>query len=574
MKTHNILLQYSQFAILIAGLVVVPSIGFAQDQSKPATVPDAQVEASVLKALAGAADLADQAINTTIVYGTVTLSGTVRDEASRTKAEQLAANTPGVKKVIDELVIESQQQQGQVYGQANPPEYGDQEPDPADRNMAPVSPQNSGQYGDPQAYPPYPQPRYGRPHTRGYYPCQLQPAQKAGVTVVIPAGTLLQVRINQAIDSRRTPPGTAFDGVVLANVIVGNQIAIPRGTYVQGVVADARPGTPLRGRGGISLALTQVSLGSQPYPLVTGYWQQGGYDKTGQTVENTVRLGALGAILGAAAGGGSGALLGAGVGSAAGLGASAATRNGAVRVPAEAILSFRLADPALVQTLSLQEIDRIAATMPPPAQMQGRYAPYRPTLHARVPMECVPPPPAAPAPQPAAAPEPQPALAPAPPEKPIDTCKELRAELNSVLKTEEGDRGLTFHLNSVLFDTDKYTLKPEGRELLDRVAGILKQYPDVDIHVEGYTDSIASVTYNLGLSENSARTVKAYLVQDGVDDARITANGYGKEYPVASNATEEGRAQNRRVDILLGGKAVCVQYKQPESALSTQSIGN
>ena len=77
--------------------------GFAQ--TKPATMPDAQIEANVLKALAGAPELADQSITSTTVYGTVTLNGTVRDEPSRDLAEHLVANTAGVQKVVDQLTI-------------------------------------------------------------------------------------------------------------------------------------------------------------------------------------------------------------------------------------------------------------------------------------------------------------------------------------------------------------------------------------------------------------------------------------------------------------------------------------
>src|SRR5882757_8124121 len=85
----------------ILGVAVLSIAGVAQE--KP--LPDAQVESNVLKSLAGAPELAVQAIGTTTVYGTVTLTGSVRDEASRDKAEQLVANTAGVKKVVDELII-------------------------------------------------------------------------------------------------------------------------------------------------------------------------------------------------------------------------------------------------------------------------------------------------------------------------------------------------------------------------------------------------------------------------------------------------------------------------------------
>jgi hypothetical protein len=406
-------LRHYRTAVFAAGLVAASGFGFGQD--KAATIPDAQVEASVLKALASAPELADQSISTTTVYGTVTLSGTVRDESSRVKAEQLAATTPGVKKVVDELVISGsapsagvqQLPQGDA-GQGTNPNVQ------SDGTMAAGTPQaNAGQYPEgqqqapqqnppyygqpqqPQGQPGYPYPQAGQgqppaypppPYRRGYPygqpPAYTQPqlviVQQAGQTVVVPVGTVLRVRINQPLDSRKTQPGTEFDGVVLADVIAGNQIAIPRGANVQGIVADAQPGTPLRGRGGLALQLTQVVLEGRAYPLATGEWQQAGMDKTGQTVGNTIGLGAMGAIIGAAAGGGPGALLGAGIGSAAGLGISSVGSSGEAKIPAEAILDFRLAQQAALMTVSQAELDRLGAGLPPPnQQLQRRYAyPY------------------------------------------------------------------------------------------------------------------------------------------------------------------------------------------------------
>src|ERR1700744_2772516 len=92
-------------SVLVAGLLLGSGAAFAQ--TKPGAVPDPQVEANVLKALAGAPELADQSITSTTVYGTVTLNGTVRDEPSRDLAEHVVANTAGVQKVVDQLVISS-----------------------------------------------------------------------------------------------------------------------------------------------------------------------------------------------------------------------------------------------------------------------------------------------------------------------------------------------------------------------------------------------------------------------------------------------------------------------------------
>src|SRR5271167_55155 len=103
MYQGNSFLNVSKSAPLLAMLALSVSVGFAQ--AKPATVPDAQIEANVLKALAGAPELADQPITSTTVYGVVTLNGTVRDEPSRDLAEHLVSTAAGVQKVVDQLTI-------------------------------------------------------------------------------------------------------------------------------------------------------------------------------------------------------------------------------------------------------------------------------------------------------------------------------------------------------------------------------------------------------------------------------------------------------------------------------------
>jgi OOP family OmpA-OmpF porin len=103
------------------------------------------------------------------------------------------------------------------------------------------------------------------------------------------------------------------------------------------------------------------------------------------------------------------------------------------------------------------------------------------------------------------------------------------------------------------FDFDKYNLKPEGRQLLDQVAQQVNTVALETVIAVGYTDSIGSVQYNLGLSDRRANAVKAYLVSKGVPADRIYTEGKGKADPIASNATAEGRAKNRRVEIEIVG---------------------
>ena len=118
----------------------------------------------------------------------------------------------------------------------------------------------------------------------------------------------------------------------------------------------------------------------------------------------------------------------------------------------------------------------------------------------------------------------------------------LKAQLNQVLQTQETARGLIVNLSDVLFDTAKYTLKPDAREKLAKVSGILLAYPDLKVQVEGYTDNVGGDQYNLTLSQQRGDGVRAYLVSQGVNPINITATGYGMSNPVADNSTAAGRA--------------------------------
>jgi outer membrane protein OmpA-like peptidoglycan-associated protein len=139
----------------------------------------------------------------------------------------------------------------------------------------------------------------------------------------------------------------------------------------------------------------------------------------------------------------------------------------------------------------------------------------------------------------------------------------LKDQLNQVLQTKETARGLIVNMSDVLFDFNKYTLKPEAREKLAKVSGILLAYPGLKLQVEGYTDNIGSDEYNQKLSEQRAGGVRDYLVSQSVQDANITAQGYGKSSPIADNSNNAGRAQNRRVQLVVSGSAIGVQESAP-----------
>lgn len=139
----------------------------------------------------------------------------------------------------------------------------------------------------------------------------------------------------------------------------------------------------------------------------------------------------------------------------------------------------------------------------------------------------------------------------------------LRSQLNSILETRETQRGLIVNINDVLFDFNKYTLKPGAREKLAKVAGILLAYPGLKVQLEGHTDNIGSDDYNQILSQQRADAVRAYLVSEGVPQDTVTAVGLGKADPVADNNSAAGRQQNRRVDMVVSGQPIGVGTEPP-----------
>ena len=132
--------------------------------------------------------------------------------------------------------------------------------------------------------------------------------------------------------------------------------------------------------------------------------------------------------------------------------------------------------------------------------------------------------------------------------------KDLRNKLKGtgvdVKRTGEGEIKLTAPEN-ITFDINSYVIKPQFRNTLDSVATVLKTYPDSTIVVSGHTDTTGNDAINNPLSVNRASSVESYLESQGISSSRITSRGFGSKQPIASNATEAGRAQNRRVEIAI-----------------------
>lgn len=139
----------------------------------------------------------------------------------------------------------------------------------------------------------------------------------------------------------------------------------------------------------------------------------------------------------------------------------------------------------------------------------------------------------------------------------------LEQQLSLVLETQNTSRGLVVRISDVLFHFNDFTLTPEAREKLAKIAGILVAYSGVCPRLEGYTDNVGTDEYNLQLSRKRADAVRDYLISQGVPPASLTAAGLGSTNPTAPNATAAGRERNRRVEMLIPGDIIGITVTSP-----------
>lgn len=130
-------------------------------------------------------------------------------------------------------------------------------------------------------------------------------------------------------------------------------------------------------------------------------------------------------------------------------------------------------------------------------------------------------------------------------------AKEIKNEVPGAKVERVGEGIVVEFKEKILFGFDQSNLSSSAESNLNNLAAVLQKYPDTDIEIQGHTDSKGSEFYNMDLSEKRASAVAAYLKAHGITNARITTKGYGEMAPVSSNETDDGRAQNRRVNFLI-----------------------
>jgi hypothetical protein len=346
-----------------ASLVVLTGAMALAQESAQATRTDGQIEMDVVHALDATPELKNELITAATIQSEVTLSGTVASESSSKLAESIVTHVSGVTKVNNELLVGNVQASEQkansccgLYPADVPNDSGQLSDQIRDEVHAQIQAQRQAQ--------------------------QRLPAYKAATgPVTVSAGTMLRLRTNQPIRSKKAKEGQPVDFTLIQDVAVGGVLAIPRGATLHGVVTEAKQAGDLKGRPELALRLTSLDLGGQNYLLDSDQFKVKGPGKGANSANNMIGGTLMGTIIGCAVGRGVGCAVGAGAGLAAGTAASAATPGPGIWIPAEARVDIHLSAPLTVTPVSPQEAARLAQGLfpgGPNLYQRGYYANGRP----------------------------------------------------------------------------------------------------------------------------------------------------------------------------------------------------
>lgn len=314
---------------------------------------DQQVATDVQNKINADNSFPDKGLTVNANNGVVTLSGNVSSDAARNAAANDAAQVDGVKTVVNNLVVSSPataaaNQPDQDQSSSNPP--------PSARPAAKPSPRagyrrfsggsTAAQSGDNALRTTVPNTPAADTATNVPPPAPVAPPPPQKVT--IPAGTQLNVRLNEELSSERAQVGDMFHGSISSPITIDDQTVIPNTADVEGRVVDVKSAGRFAGQADLVLQLTRLQMNGKSYNLQTDQWSK---TSTGRGKATAAKVGggaAVGAILGGIFGGGKGAAIGAAAGAGAGTGVSAAGKGQQIVLKPEAVISFTLQNPITV----------------------------------------------------------------------------------------------------------------------------------------------------------------------------------------------------------------------------------
>jgi hypothetical protein len=329
----------------LAGLIVSTTLlfsacSFLETMKAP---NDQAITSEIQSKLFADSSLKARDIRVTAEKGVVTLAGTVETELEKAAAENLAAQSKGVKRVVNQLMV------GTASATMMPMPAAEPAPEPpaAAKPARPVAkaPARETEFAQatPAPAPAAPAAREAADSVVAAPPAQ--PAPPPPVEITIPAGTVITVRMIDGIDSAINKPGEEFAASVDAPVVVGDKIVVRKGADARVRLVQAKSAGRMTGQSELEVELVGLALGNQTFAVESSAYEKAGASRGKRTAATIGGGAALGGLIGAVAGKGKGAAIGAAVGAGAGTAVQAATKGQQVQIPSETKLDFALKAP-------------------------------------------------------------------------------------------------------------------------------------------------------------------------------------------------------------------------------------
>ncbi len=337
----------SRASLYLSAVLILFALTLALGCNK--TPNDSQIASDIQSKLNGDSGLQGKQLAVQAANGTVTLSGSVDNDAQREAAARYASSEPGVKQVVNNLQVGSQPPM-QAAQATPPPAPAPEQPQPQPKSHhakkshkssddSSSAPQQVAQQTPPPAAAPAPAPA-PVPDT----PPPPPPPKK----VTIPSGTALAVRLVDPIDSEKNQVGDTFHATLNNPITVDGDVVVPSGSDITGHLADVKSAGKFAGQSQVILQLDSINSGGSTYNIQTDQYKKQGSSRGKNTAEKVGAGAGIGALIGALAGGGKGAAIGAAAGGGVGGGVQAATKGQQIKLASETVLNFTLQSPVTV----------------------------------------------------------------------------------------------------------------------------------------------------------------------------------------------------------------------------------
>jgi hypothetical protein len=284
------------------------------------TRTDAEVEGEIQNKINSDAAIASKEITVAANDGVVTLSGTVASDAERNAASADASQVIGVKTVLNNLQL-APSATSSATAQPKPQQRAKGKLSPSTHKSAMPTGTPAGNSSRAQAVP----------------------------AVTIPEGTILSIRLVDAIDSEKNKSGDTFAATLDVPLVADGRVIAPKNADIEGKIQDVKSAGHFAGRSELALVLTKLTVNGKSYQLSTEEYTQAGSSRGKRTAATVGGGAAVGALIGGLTGGGKGALIGAGAGAGAGTGIQAVTKGQQIQLASESLLEFRLSAPLTVR---------------------------------------------------------------------------------------------------------------------------------------------------------------------------------------------------------------------------------